>query len=629
MKYRPEIDGLRFIAVLAVMLFHADVKFFKGGFVGVDIFFVISGFLITTIILNQLSRNEFVYTKFIERRARRILPAFLFVIWVCSLSFPLFFDAGQLKFFYQSVASAALFISNLFFKKNSDYFDPLSSENPVLHTWSLSIEEQFYLIFPIILIVTFKYVRKHVFEVLLFIALSSLIASECLLQTNPKGSYYLIYSRAFELLIGSLAALLKFKNPRVTNKKVASLGLLVSISSVFVFSEHTRFPGLWALLPCGGVAAFVLFSEAKSFSTKILSNKVVVRLGVLSYSAYLWHQPVFVAYRTNFDFNEWLSIPLIGVSFGLAALTREFVEKPFLANSKTKITTGWFNILALLICLITASVALAVSHSNLYSLSTKTKKFTEEQNSMLLKFAEANSYNMYDKMTEHLSPASCHQWSKDWQKLDVKKIQKCRAMGKQIVLLFGGSHAMNLFKILSIQKSRSAIVSFSQGYCRLSDWVNACKPTNVLYGVKKLIPHVDKVIYHQAGKVLWGVDADRNWINLQTNLLELKKISQDKLQVYGPWLEAHKSLHQIVEGGPKLKVSREHEALGERVDQKFIRFSRRIGIKYTSLLKLFYDDLSSIVVGDCLMFKDESHISRCGERYLAEKHSQKLMASLN
>jgi peptidoglycan/LPS O-acetylase OafA/YrhL len=206
MIYRPEIDGLRAVSVVSVVLFHGGFKFAGGGFVGVDVFFVISGFLITSILLDDLSKGQFNLWQFYERRARRILPALFFVI-LCCLPFAWnWLLPNELLFFFRSVISAVFFFSNIFFAHGGGYFDPAASENPLLHTWSLSVEEQFYLVFPVFLFLLWRFGRAHLFWVLLGVALISLVYSEIASHSLPVQNFFRAVSRAWELLAGALTA---------------------------------------------------------------------------------------------------------------------------------------------------------------------------------------------------------------------------------------------------------------------------------------------------------------------------------------------------------------------------------------------------------------------------------------
>lgn len=351
--YRPDIDGLRAVAVVAVILFHANVPGFSGGFVGVDIFFVISGFLITSIIVKQLKQGTFSFAHFWERRIRRIVPVLTVVLlstaavgyWL--ILFPLdYLDFGQ------SLLAQSLFLSNIFFLRKSDYFAGPAEESPLLHTWSLAIEEQFYVLFPILLFLAWKLGRRFVLMFFGVCLLASLVWNYYLLlapdaafsipflppiwaaANNATAAFYLLPARAFELLIGALLALLAVKVKKATHAYfVAGLGVSLILGSIFLYSDETVFPGLSALLPTLGTAFLIMaHTNHKTILKKVLSAPVVVWVGLLSYSLYLWHWPVLVLGKYYFG-SEILSglqiFGLLGLTLSLSVLSYHFVETPF------------------------------------------------------------------------------------------------------------------------------------------------------------------------------------------------------------------------------------------------------------------------------------------------------------
>lgn len=339
--YRPEIDGLRSVAVLPVMLFHAGFVFFSGGFVGVDIFFVISGYLITSILAKELSEGRFSIINFYERRARRILPALFFVMAV-TLPFALWWmlDA-DLSNLGRSMVSVGLFASNLFFWKNTTYFDPASGEQPLLHTWSLAVEEQYYIFFPILLFVLWKLRRRYVALLLVAATAGSLGLAQWASFYHPETNFYLLPTRAWELLCGSLAALALIGRRGVGSLPIISLradaalaviGLAMIVYSVLAFDENIPFPSVYTLVPVLGTCLIILFATARCVAGNLLAWKPMVAVGLVSYSAYLWHQPMFALYRlAPFPWTQsvWIFLPLIAVVFVLAWFSWRYVERPF------------------------------------------------------------------------------------------------------------------------------------------------------------------------------------------------------------------------------------------------------------------------------------------------------------
>jgi peptidoglycan/LPS O-acetylase OafA/YrhL len=336
LRYRPEIDGLRALAVLPVILFHAGFVIFPGGFVGVDVFFVISGYLITSIILSDIERDRFSLLNFYERRVRRILPA-LFFVMVVSIPFAwLWLMPADMKNFGQSVAAVTVFSSNFLFWKETGYFSPNSELKPLLHTWSLAVEEQYYLIFPIFMILAWRLGKKAIIPILLILSVGSLLFAQARVESAQAMTFFLLPTRGWEILLGALLALGIHKNrfkefPRHVDQVLSILGLLMIFFSIFFFSQLTPFPSLYTLVPTIGAMLVILSAREKTFAHRLLSNRVMVGIGLISYSAYLWHQPVFAFVRHR-SFSE-PSLLLMGflslLTIALAFLTWRYVERPF------------------------------------------------------------------------------------------------------------------------------------------------------------------------------------------------------------------------------------------------------------------------------------------------------------
>ncbi len=334
MKYRAEVDGLRTVAVLPVILFHAGVSLFSGGYVGVDVFFVISGYLITGILAAELAEGRFSILRFYERRARRILPA-LFAVMLACLPFAWFwmlpFDALN---FSRSLVAVSAFASNILFYMQAGYFAPNAEELPLLHTWSLAVEEQYYIVFPLLLWGLWRLGRRAVWGVLGGISLLSLALCHLLITSQPDATFYLIHTRAWELLAGSLVALWQLRNgARVQNRSEigAAFGLAMILYGIFMFDEHTPFPSLWALVPVGGTALVLLFAAQGTLAARLLSLRVMVGIGLISYSAYLIHQPLlaFARIRSITAPDPVLLLAMAALTMPLAWLSWRFIERPF------------------------------------------------------------------------------------------------------------------------------------------------------------------------------------------------------------------------------------------------------------------------------------------------------------
>lgn len=336
MIYRREIDGLRALAVIPVILFHAGVKALSGGFVGVDVFFVISGYLITSIILNEHQQGHFTFSDFYLRRARRILPALFLVMFVCFPFAWLWYLPVDMKEFSQSVVVTTTFLSNFFFFLKTGYFDTEAELKPLLHTWSLAVEEQYYLVFPALLIYLLKFKKKWAFGVLSSLAIASLLCAQWLSIHHQAANFFLFPSRLWELLIGALIALFLFQQAKPigsseSRQYASAIGLILIIVSIIFYSRDTPYPGLYTLLPTCGAGLIILFADKENIAGRILSSRALVGIGVISYSAYLWHQPLlaFARYNTFGELSNALILALLVATFSLAYLSWRFVESPF------------------------------------------------------------------------------------------------------------------------------------------------------------------------------------------------------------------------------------------------------------------------------------------------------------
>jgi peptidoglycan/LPS O-acetylase OafA/YrhL len=335
LPYRREVDGLRAIAVISIILFHAGFKTFEGGYVGVDIFFVISGFLITSIIVHDCQRDAFSFLAFYERRIRRLLPALFFVLLV-SLGFAwAWMLPGELGEFSKSLLSVLAFSSNFFFWSDSGYFSTSAEFRPLLHTWSLAVEEQFYLLFPAILVMTHRWTKSVAVSALIFLCASSFCFSLWASTYKPQLAFFLLPARIWEFLIGALAALLVLSQSYTQLKRnrlfcqIASIGgLFCILYSIFYFKKTYIYPGYWAVIPVCGSALLLIFATESTLVNRLLSAKPLVSIGLISYSAYLWHQPLFAFFRLRE--LDVLSVELVWtlvfLSFGLGYLTWRFIE---------------------------------------------------------------------------------------------------------------------------------------------------------------------------------------------------------------------------------------------------------------------------------------------------------------
>lgn len=343
-KYRPDIDGLRALAVLPVILFHAKIPGFSGGYVGVDIFFVISGYLITSILLRDLENQRFSIATFYERRIRRIFPALFAVLLFSTLIAAALFAPSDFAAFGKGLISVTAFVSNFVLLRGPEaagYFDRAADWKPFLHAWSLAIEEQFYLFFPIALFMAFRWFRHRLVAALVGASLLSFAANILLTKYRPAMAFYMLPPRAWELLLGSLLAARAI--PHVTRRSwreaAGILGLVMIVGSVAAFSNDTVFPGFAALLPCLGATLVIYSGESGDcFSKRVLSSGILVLFGVISYSLYLWHWPliVFGRFFVSAELDGPQTAVVLALSFVFAMLSFVFVESPFRSKRFTR-----------------------------------------------------------------------------------------------------------------------------------------------------------------------------------------------------------------------------------------------------------------------------------------------------
>lgn len=344
MKYRPEIDGLRAIAIIPVILFHAGFKTFSGGYTGVDVFFVISGFLITSIIYAELDQKSFSLINFYERRSRRILPLLFFVLLTTiPLAWISLFQVDMVDYF-ESLISTSLFYSNFLFAFEANYFDASVELKPLLHTWSLAVEEQYYIVFPLFMILLWKFnLKKRLLTLLLVFGVLSFICAEWASFNYPEYNFYLLPSRAWELAIGAILAiaikkslLTKFQENSFISTTLSLLGFILILLGFFLINEDTRFPSSYGIFPTVGSALVIGFANSKNLIGKLLSLKVLVFIGLISYSAYLWHHPIFAFFKhlSSSEATFIQKIILATLIIPLSYLSWKYVENPFRNKKK-------------------------------------------------------------------------------------------------------------------------------------------------------------------------------------------------------------------------------------------------------------------------------------------------------
>lgn len=459
--YRPDIDGLRAIAVLSVLFFHANVPGFSGGYVGVDIFFVISGYLISSLILKAENGSGFSFLDFYERRVRRIFPALFAVLFACVLTSAVLFAPEDFEQFGKSIVATTLFGSNFYFVLTAHadgYFNSASDSQPLLHTWSLSVEEQFYLFFPAILIVIVRLARQNARFYLLAITLLSFLINVWTTKHRPILAFYILLPRAWELLVGALLAMkalppLKSRALREA-AELAGLGLIAY--AVAVFTKETPFPGLAAAFPCLGAALILYAGEDGPSTLKLcLALPPVVFVGLISYSLYLWHWPLlaFTRYFMAGELNASITAMVLLASVCLAFLSYEFVELP-IRNRRLAITRHRLFALGAAVSLVTIAFGIVAWAG---------KGLPQRYDARTLEIVTSNTERKSDFQEV------CGNWKKQINSVDDISFCNLGPADSKKILFLGDSHVQQLYPLLkkfygaASSPSRGAILAITNG----------------------------------------------------------------------------------------------------------------------------------------------------------------------
>ncbi|MCF2906684.1 acyltransferase [Octadecabacter sp. CECT 8868] len=649
MKYRPEIDGLRSIAVIPVILFHGGFTLFSGGFVGVDVFFVISGYLITSIILKGLEDGSFSLMDFYARRCRRILPALFFIIlvtlpfaWVWML--PL-----QFKDHAQSMVAVTVFASNILFWIESGYFAPAAELKPLLHTWSLAVEEQYYVFFPLILMLFWLRSRVVSISLLALIFIASLLAAEWGWRNAPSANFYLLPFRAWELMMGSLTAiwLLRRGADARPNNALSAIGLAMILASIFVYDGETPFPSLYALLPVAGTAMVIAFAGTGTAVASLLSRKAFVGIGLISYSAYLWHQPLFAFARLadSAEPPHWLMATLAVASLGLAVLTWRFVERPFrkprAGAGRTLIAAG------------TASVAIGISGAMLSTVEWQRNFFIrtlpDENQPLLARIEQVRSEHAFSLDR----PDQCLFVLEDITPDLRDQFDKCAAEHGPAIAILGDSHSRDVFNAVAPLLDRRFAIRIPQKDCRPHILGSVCEIGHVADVIDTFGDDIKHLFYVQAGfwlfldkngeeldRLLFG--AGRDIENPQLDLAAIDRtlpilqgINADVPVTWiGPRLEPYMFWDEMLGQScigvqDHLHLRPGHREAFEALNAHLAQAVPAAGLGFISEMKAVnFDPATEIYSCDQLYWSDSDHWSKAGEDLFGPRLADALNAVL-
>ena len=622
-SYRPEIDTLRAISVIGVIIYHAKINIlgywiFPGGYYGVDIFFLISGYLITSVIHRELEKTgKFSFTDFYIKRARRILPALLFVVLACIPFAWIYLMPTSFIDFSKSILSSLIFVSNFYF-----YFTGLEygAENgllkPLLHTWSLSVEEQFYILFPILFFLIFKFFKKKLFKIILLTATSSFIFAEFLSINDQILNFYILPSRIWELLIGSSLFFYernyKLKYSNRTSNLICFIGLLIIFTSFMFFYEVSANPNLKSLLPILGTVLIILFSKKDAFLTKLLTNKLFLGIGLISYSLYLWHYPVFAFARNAYITNSYFYYFLIFVFiFFISWFSYFFIEKPF-RDTKNMLDKNFIQILFTTILILTIIPTIIISNNGFEN------RFPNEAS-----------------------------FSADNQKYNKEVLQKKYELGipqfknsdKKNILIIGNSHGEDLFYALKMNESLFPSYEFSILSTNINCLNNIYKSFKLCK--KKLTKKNKDNLLHSEIIIISSTYSDEDIIYLSDIFRQLKNENKeiiltsrmplfyfkDQLSLIDKFYLENKRLPD-----EKEKTIIEMEYFESRnikfidnINNKLELISKKNNVKFVKKVDLICDEIKMtcqfLTPGNHKIFRDGAHTTIKGANFIGKKIS--------
>jgi peptidoglycan/LPS O-acetylase OafA/YrhL len=453
-KYRPDVDGLRAVAILAVLGFHAFPEYLGGGFVGVDVFFVISGFLISSIIFSNLEQGSFSYAGFYARRIRRIFPALALVLIACLVFAWFWLLPGEYVELGRYTAAGVAFVSNLLSWSHAGYFDKAADTKPLLHLWSLGVEEQFYIVWPLLVGLCWRF-RFNFLAVTLLVALASFTVNAATASAYPIADFYSPLSRFWELMLGGLLAYAALHRPELLPKRIdlcAVVGLALIVAAALLLDQKDEFPGWWALGPTLGAFLVIAARPEAWVNRYILGNRVMVGIGLISYPLYLWHLPLLVFARIIGTETPppWERALLLAASFVLATATYLLVERPVRFSLPTRVAVP---------ALVTVMAAALLSSLLIVQEAGVPKRFgpgLQGYFTFLYKFGPGGDARY----------GSC--WVSEQTAADGYggRCVDAPRPGQQLMLLWGDSHAARFYPGLRIADSgRHRIAQFTRNLC--------------------------------------------------------------------------------------------------------------------------------------------------------------------
>lgn len=648
MKYRREIDGLRAVAIVPVILFHAGLTLFSGGYVGVDVFFVISGYLITTILIDELEAGRFSIARFYERRARRILPA-LFLVMACCIPFAwLWMLPNELKAFLHSLVAVVLFSSNILFWREDGYFAAAAELKPLLHTWSLAVEEQYYLVFPVFLALMWRFGRRRIVWSIVALAGASLLASEWGWRNAQSANFYLAPMRAWELLVGSLCAFWLSTRSPLANNWLGLAGLGMIVFAILAYDSSTPFPSLYALVPVCGAALVIVCASAETWAGRLLGMRAFVGIGLISYSAYLWHQPLFAFARIRSEGEPGPLIMggLVLLGLLLAYLSWRYVEKPFRKGHSSPLQTRQGVFLAS-----AAGIAVFASFGIIGHVEFKRVKAVWLQrnpsiapNYTLIENArEFQNFGARGEALQHFS--ECRFNVRDLDSAVEQTLERCASKFGGGTLVLGDSHGIDFYGVLSSRFSGPFLVGLTKEFCRAHDLEKSCSYQELAQFIKIKSNIFNSIYYMQAGFYLMkgrngepgsrsifekvgladrveGIEPDAAHVQAVYSYLD-ELAPYAKVRWVGPWVEPHMPERLVVKRGCSTDYALRpgQEDAFRKLDTYLGEQQKsHIGVGYISGMDMFKFAITRDFCGNGLLnFRDGDHFSAAGEAYFGTR----------
>ncbi|MEZ9821096.1 acyltransferase family protein [Shewanella sp. 10N.286.45.A1] len=620
MKYRPEIEGLRAISVISVIFFHAEFSAFSGGFVGVDVFFVISGYLITTLILAEMKQETFSLINFYERRARRLLPALFLVMLVSFCLAWLWMIPSDLKDFSESLIAVSTFSSNIYFWFESGYWAAASEKMPLLHTWSLAVEEQYYIFFPLFLMLMWQSKQYWILYLFLFTAGASLLMAHWGAYHKPSATFYLLPTRLWEIAIGaSIAFYNLYRNTsnhglathKLIDEILGILGLFLISYAIFAFDNDTPFPSFYALVPTVGCALIIIFSSPQTLVGRALSTKPFVAIGLISYSAYLWHQPLlaFARHQAITEPSQFTLAFLAFLSIPVGYISWKYVEKPFR-------TAGVFNRKEIFSYSILASaffIAIGISGyiSNGFENTWLSLQTSQTQKTYAVINNSVGNFGVNGKGEQ--DNGDCRFNVKKLSSANQKRILDCHNKYKEGLAILGDSHAQDLFGVVISSYSRPFVVGITKGGCRPHNKNINCQYSDFIDFVKSNKSVFSGVLYEQSGFRLL-----QNERLISETYEYLKTISNYTDVVWlGPRIEPQISDKTILKLGCDFDFSTKVDLVNsfKRLDLNISNVAKETSsIRFVSQNEAFkYDFTVDFMNCNDIYWSDGNHLSAAGE----------------